>query len=137
MLFKKNSSQCHLSILGNEVDVAVVAAAGLAVFGGVGVLLLKDQIQGLPNDPLTNNPLLEEAPLKAVPAEFPVEAAVDDSTMINDDTWDLSIPYDAAARLAYENSGMDSDYAIFKANFEADAVADVIAKKKKRDAVSA
>eukprot|EP00977_Amphora_coffeiformis_P002596 scaffold482_cov266-Amphora_coffeaeformis.AAC.59 len=44
---------------------------------------------------------------------------------------DLSIPYDAAARLAYEKAGSPGDYASFKAKYEADAIAAVKAKQKK------
>jgi UDP:flavonoid glycosyltransferase YjiC (YdhE family) len=46
---------------------------------------------------------------------------------------DLSIPYDAAARLAYEKAGSKGNYEDFKANYEKEAVAQVIAKKKARD----
>ena len=42
---------------------------------------------------------------------------------------DVSIPYDAAAKLAYEKSGKSMPFDAFKAKYEADAVADVIAKK--------
>lgn len=42
---------------------------------------------------------------------------------------DLSIPYDAAAKLAYEKSDKSMAYPAFKEKYEADAVADVIAKK--------
>lgn len=42
---------------------------------------------------------------------------------------DVSIPYDAAAKLAYEAAGSQGDYAVFKDEFEANAVADVIAKR--------
>lgn len=45
---------------------------------------------------------------------------------------DLRIPYDAAARLAYEASDKKTEYTDFKAKFEADAVADVVAKRKKK-----
>ena len=113
--------------MGYEVDVAVVAAAGLAVIGGVGALVLKSQIQDPPDDVLTTGSLLEES--KPVVVESPVLVVADDSTLD-----DVSIPYDAAARLAYENSGMGGDYSTFKAKYEADAVADVIVKKKARDA---
>jgi len=41
---------------------------------------------------------------------------------------DLSIPYDAAAKLAYEASDKSIAYDAFKAKYEADAVADVMAK---------
>jgi hypothetical protein len=43
---------------------------------------------------------------------------------------DISVPYDAAAKLAYEASDKKMDYAAFKAKYEADAVAQVISKKK-------
>ena len=42
---------------------------------------------------------------------------------------DISIPYDAAAKLAYEASDKKMAYSDFKPKFEADAVADVIAKQ--------
>ena len=44
-------------------------------------------------------------------------------------TVDISIPYDAAAKLAYDHSDKSMKYGAFKEKFEADAVADVIAKK--------
>jgi len=44
-------------------------------------------------------------------------------------TVDISIPYDAAAKLAYEHSDKSMEYGAFKEKYEADAVADVIAKK--------
>jgi hypothetical protein len=43
----------------------------------------------------------------------------------------LSIPYDAAAKLAYEKSDKSMPYDKFKEKYEADAVADVKAKQKK------
>lgn len=54
---------------------------------------------------------------------------------------DVSIPYDAAARLAYDewrkefNKGPfdDARFASFKVNYEAIAVANVVAKKRARD----
>jgi hypothetical protein len=41
---------------------------------------------------------------------------------------DVSIPYDAAAKLAYEKSDKSMAFDAFKEKYEADAVADVIAK---------
>ena len=49
--------------------------------------------------------------------------SVDDSDQV-----DVSVPYDAAAQLAYEAAGSPGDYEAFKEQYEADAVADVIAK---------
>ena len=42
---------------------------------------------------------------------------------------DLSIPYDATAKLAYEASDKSMEFPAFKTQFLADAIADVIAKK--------
>ena len=42
---------------------------------------------------------------------------------------DISIPYDATAKLAYEASDKSMAFPAFKTKFLADAVADVIAKK--------
>ena len=42
---------------------------------------------------------------------------------------DISIPYDAAAKLAYEASDKSMEYAAFKTKYEADAVAHVISKQ--------
>merc|ERR1712151_260843 len=53
-------------------------------------------------------------------------AAVEESVEIDSD---ISVPYDAAAKLAYEASDKSMPYDAFKTKFEADAVADVIAKK--------
>jgi len=47
----------------------------------------------------------------------------------SEESIDISIPYDAAAKLAYEASDKSMDYEAFKTKYEADAVADVIAKK--------
>jgi hypothetical protein len=44
--------------------------------------------------------------------------------------FDLSVPYDAAAKLAYEGSDKSMAYGDFKSKFEADAVAYVIAKQR-------
>lgn len=43
---------------------------------------------------------------------------------------DLSIPYDAAARLAYEQTNKSMNYETFRKKYETDAIADVKAKRK-------
>lgn len=57
-------------------------------------------------------------------------ASVKSTALFNDEsgTADVSIPYDAAAKNAYEASDKSMEYDAFKTKFEADAVADVIAK---------
>lgn len=45
---------------------------------------------------------------------------------------DLSVPYDAAARLAYEKSSKSMGYEAFRKKYEADAVADVTAKAQRK-----
>ena len=42
---------------------------------------------------------------------------------------DVSIPYDAPAKLAYEASDQSMEYGAFKTKFEADAVTDIISKQ--------
>ena len=46
-----------------------------------------------------------------------------------DEEIDVSIPYDAAAQLAYEASDKSMEYSEFKAKYEADSVAYVISKQ--------
>ena len=126
---KPTSTALQLDILGTEVDAAVLAAAGLALVGGIGVVVLKGKVDSV-DDTTTAAPVSTPAPpppaAVAAPAPAPVVASVD-----------LSIPYDAAARQAYDAAGSPGDYAAFKAKFEADAVAGAIAKKKARDAAAA
>ena len=63
----------------------------------------------------------------AFKTQFEADAVAD---VISKQPIDISIPYDAAAKLAFEASDKSMDYAAFKTKFEADAVADVIAKRK-------
>jgi uncharacterized protein (DUF2252 family) len=50
---------------------------------------------------------------------------------------DISVPYDAAAQLAYQAAGSVGSFDQFKKDFETKAVADVIAKKQQRDEITA
>lgn len=65
------------------------------------------------------------AAVMAKQAPAPAASAVDSSSS------DISVPYDAPARLAYEKAGSPGDYAEFKAQYEAQAVAEVTAKQQK------
>lgn len=137
---KPRTTALQVDILGTEVDAAVLAAAGLALVGGIGVVVLKGQVDSV--DETSTATAVAAAPVStpvppppvaaavATPAPAPAPAPVATSV-------DLSIPYDAAAKKAYEDAGSPGDYAAFKAKFEADAVADAIAKKKARDAAVA
>ena len=116
----KATTALQLGILGTEVDAAVLAAAGLALVGSIGVVVLKGKVAETEGSEATTTPVV----VAAEPA--PVADVVD-----------LSIPYDAAAKKAYEEAGSPGDYEAFKAKFEADAVADATAKKKARDAAAA
>ena len=76
----------------------------------------------------------ESAPApSASPAPAPAPSASPAPAVSSTGGVDLSIPYDAAARLEYEKAGKPGDFGAFKAKYEADAVAKVIAKKKARD----
>lgn len=98
------------------VDPLVLAAAGLAVVGGIGTVILTSKIQKIDESEGTTAP----ASTSSAPAASPAASS---------SSVDVSIPYDAAARLAYEKAGSKGDYGEFKAKYEADAVADVKAKQ--------
>lgn len=74
----------------------------------------------------TKRHLLPTAP-KAIPAEAGVRPQPPPKPVV-----DLTIPYDAAARLAYESSDKSIPYYLFKTQYEAKAVAEVIAKQNKK-----
>ena len=58
--------------------------------------------------------------------------------LVKADENDVSIPYDAAAFLAYDGFVETVDYAIFRVQqYEANAVAEVIAKRKQRETAAA
>lgn len=127
------TTSLQLDILGTEVDAAVLAAAGLALVGGIGVVILKGQVtedDPAPAPVVVASPApVAPAPAETVVAPAPVETVVAPATVA-----DISIPYDAPAKKAYEDAGSPGDYAAFKTKFEADAVAEATAKKKARDA---
>ena len=58
--------------------------------------------------------------------------AVSTSSSSSSNELDISVPYDAPARLAYEKAGSPGDYAEFKSQCEAQAVADVTAKQQQQ-----
>ena len=65
------------------------------------------------------------APVPATPAPAAVESAPE--------VIDISIPYDAAALLAYTTAGSNGDFEAFKAEYVKDAIAMVVAKKVARE----
>ena len=66
----------------------------------------------------------------APPAPAPAPAPVVEAPKASDDgAVDISIPYDAAARLAYDASDKSISFEEFKPKYEAEAVAMVTAKK--------
>lgn len=83
---------------------------------------MRERVQGETTSSPAPAPEAAPAP-KAAPAPAPAPAA-------SSNVVDLSIPYDAAARLAYDKSDKSMTYDAFKEKFEADAVTDVIAKNK-------
>lgn len=64
------------------------------------------------------------------PAPAPVAKAAPAPVAKADDT-DISIPYDAAARLAYDHSDKSMEYSKFKDKYEAETVEFIKAKQKK------
>jgi hypothetical protein len=132
---KAATTGLQLDILGTEVDAAVLAAAGLALVGGIGVVVLKGQVSEIEG---SEEPTPAPAPVVVAAEPEPAAAVVvaEEPAPVAD-VVDLSIPYDAAAKKAYEEAGSPGDYDAFKAKFEADAVADATAKKKARDEAAA
>lgn len=110
--------------LAISVDPMVVAAAGMAVVAGGASVLISAKIREIDAQQASATTPVP-SPATAAPAESSSPPAA-----IPDEKQDLSIPYDAAAQLAYKKAGSQGDYAAFKAKYEADAVADVIAKRK-------
>jgi hypothetical protein len=55
--------------------------------------------------------------------------AVAATAAIATETVDIAVPYDAAARLAYQRANVPTDYAVFREQYEAEAIAMVTAKK--------
>jgi nitrate/nitrite transporter NarK len=100
----------HLDL---SLDPVVLVAGGVAVVGGLGAVMISQKLNKLDTE--------EGAPVPAVAA--PLYTATET-------TVDVSIPYDAAARLAYNKAGSPGDYIAFKEKYEADAVAAVKAKRK-------
>ena len=98
-----------------DLPVAALAVPLLAVFAAA-TFFMRERVNE--ETPLSPTPTPE-----AVPGPAPAPA-------ITSNVVDLSIPYDAAAKLAYDKSDKSMTYDAFKKKFEADAVADVIAKKK-------
>jgi hypothetical protein len=89
--------------------------------------------------PVLEKPVVLPSPKSYPPPEaiLAKELAVEDSSseeeaelvMEEDIVVDISIPYDAAAKLAYEASDKSMAYPAFKTKFETNAVANVIAKQ--------
>ena len=78
--------------------------------------------------------VVEEAKVEApAPAPAPVveevKAVVVEEKKVDDDSADVSIPYDATAKLAYEASNKSMSFAAFKTKYLANAVKEVVAKK--------
>jgi hypothetical protein len=103
-----------------DVVVAAIAVAVMAVGTGKMREVDKDSRE---------RALATPSPAATPPASGPAKSL--EVAPVADPLPDLSIPYDAAARMAFEASGSKGDYAAFKAKYEADAVKDVIAKRKK------
>jgi hypothetical protein len=72
---------------------------------------------------------ITDSPAAAAPA---VAASPSTSASADADAVDISIPYDAAAMLAYEKAGTPGDFDTYKVKYYADAVADVKAKQKQK-----
>jgi len=100
--------------VGGDLPVAALAVPLLAAFAAA-TFFMRERVD---EEASSSSSAPAPAPAAASPSPAPAAGGVD-----------VSIPYDAAAKLAYEKSDKSMEYADFKEKFEADAVADVIAKK--------
>mmetsp|Transcript_29616 Transcript_29616/g.48871 ORF Transcript_29616/g.48871 Transcript_29616/m.48871 type:complete len:146 (+) Transcript_29616:76-513(+) len=116
------STSLHFDL--SEVSPTVFVAVGIALVGGIGAATISSKLRdgegGGDDDAHAAPAPAASAPVASTPATAPVAD-------------DISIPYDAPAKLAYEKAGSSGDYAAFKTKFEADAVAESIAKKNARE----
>ena len=81
---------------------------------------------------LTLRIIMEHDPRSATVTEEQFLSQMSEAESIVDvEEIDISIPYDAAAKLAFEASDKSMDYADFKVKYEADAVALVKSKQNK------
>ncbi|CAB9509025.1 expressed unknown protein [Seminavis robusta] len=103
-----SSSRLYLDLPG-DVDPLVLVAGGVAAIGAVGAAVISSKLEGIDEG--------------GSPTPSPAASADTTSEEV-----DLSIPYDAAAMLAYKAAGSPGDYAAFKEKYEEDAVSDVTAK---------
>jgi len=95
-----------------------VAFPDCVTFGYDHAKVVIDYLKNGPKQTLVEN-IVEEAVDEAIPVKETVEEEV----------VDVSIPYDAAAKLAYEASDKSTSYADFKTKYEADAVELVKSKR--------
>jgi hypothetical protein len=100
------STTTALAIPVPDVDPVVLAALGIAIVGGVGKVVLSGRIGGMDGDVTPVTTAAAAAPVADAPKEVVAEPTVD-----------LSIPYDAVARLDYEATGSKGDHAAFKAKY--------------------
>jgi hypothetical protein len=96
------------------VIAAAFAAATFTMRGG------KDKREAEQTSSPAPAPVAKAAPAPSTPAPAPVA-----------DVPDISVPYDAAAQLAYDSSDKSMEYSKFKENYEAETVAFIKAKQKK------
>jgi hypothetical protein len=111
----------EVSVETIDVSIPYDAAAKLAYNASDKKMAFEDFKQKYLADAVAD--VIAKQPKKSAPAAAAPAAPVKVTSI------DVSIPYDAAAALAYAKSDKKMDYAAFKAKYEADAVADVISKR--------
>jgi len=103
---------------GTRLQMAVVTGAG-----GKAATSSEEDLA------LTLKIIMDHADRSATVSKEQFISQVSEAQNVEAEEFDISIPYDAAAKNAYEASDKSMAYASFKTKFEADAVAAVIAKQ--------
>jgi hypothetical protein len=110
---------------------------GLLAFAAVvGVVATSGEKSPAPSAPsIPDEPVVAPSSSVASVVEeivsIPVEEEIVATPVEEVSVVDISVPFDAPAKMAYEAAGSKGDYAKFKEDYETKAVKDVIKKQKK------
>jgi hypothetical protein len=126
----------HLIQITSGLDTGLLPIVGLLAFAAVvGVLATssgKTESSSAPSAPVDISSIPDE-PTPSAPVDISVpDHPTPSSSGTSEDAVDISIPYDAAAKIAYEAAGSKGNYAEFKEEYEKIAVEDVIKKQEKK-----
>ncbi|GAX22650.1 hypothetical protein FisN_17Lh143 [Fistulifera solaris] len=135
--------------LGNQVNLQIASDLIVPFVGGIGIVILAVLLSSLVSGTQSKGKATAVSGSKTAAKQAPVEQNPVSKASVTEKAYDLSIPYDAAARLAYKNmlrqQGKtpqfffsdividEAKFAQFKLTYEEEAVKQVIQKKQARE----